>query len=333
MQLTPDQRTLVLVIAGVLVLIIIGVMVWQRRREEDIGEQRLTKYQETSFASFAEAEAEGQDKKKKNQPSGMTLALDGMVSKSKFGQQWRQQLARADLKMTVGEYFASHFFAAAVFALISYFVVFQFQVVMAILAAFAGLIAPRIYVNRLTADRLTKFEQQLPDTLSLWVNSLRSGYSVLQAMEAISKDSPEPTSTEFRRVVQEVQLGIDMDDALKHLLERIESEDLDLVLTAVTIQREVGGNLAEIMEVIGGTIRERIKLKGEIAVLTAQGRITGYLISFLPIILALFLNSVNPSYMGDLFTNRACGWPMIGVGLALIGIGSALIQKIMDIEM
>jgi tight adherence protein B len=226
-----------------------------------------------------------------------------------------------------------HILAMIGFFAASYFVIFGGQMVMSILAAFIGFFAPRIYVARETSNRLIKFEEQLPDTLSLWVNALRSGYSVMQSMEAIARDSPEPTATEFKRVVQEVQLGIDMDDALEHLLNRVESEDLDLVVTAVNIQREVGGNLAEILEVIGATIRERIKLKGEIRVLTSQGRITGYLISFLPIGLALFLNAANPSYMGQMFENRLCGWPMLGAGLALIGIGTAVIQKIIDIEM
>src|SRR5258707_13624778 len=104
-----------------------------------------------------------------------------------------------------------------------------------------------------------------------------------QGNVAISRDAPEPTATEFKRVVQEVQLGIDVEDALEHLLNRVESDDLDLVVTAVNIQREVGGNLAEILETISHTIRERVKLKGEIRVLTSQGRMTGYLISGLPI--------------------------------------------------
>jgi tight adherence protein B len=129
-----------------------------------------------------------------------------------------------------------------------------------------------------------------------------------------------------------VQLGIDMEDAFAHLLNRMESEDLDLVITAVNIQREVGGNLAEILDVISHTIRERIKLKGEIRVLTAQGRITGYIISALPILLALFLYGINREYMANLFENRMCGWPLLGIGLALIGIGMALIQKIVDID-
>jgi tight adherence protein B len=151
-------------------------------------------------------------------------------------------------------------------------------------------------------------------------------------MEAIAKESPQPTAVEFRRVVQEVQLGVPMQDALGHLMGRVPSDDLDLVNTAVNIQREVGGNLAEILESISHTIRDRIKLKGEIGVLTAQGRITGWLLSLLPIVLTIFLYLVSPSYMKNLIENRMCGWPMLGCGLGLIGTGAAIIQKIVNIQ-
>src|SRR5207248_556307 len=150
---------------------------------------------------------------------------------------------------------------------------------------------------------------------------------VMQALEAISREAPEPSSAEIHRVVMEVQLGIPMEDALAHLLARMPSDDLDLIITAVNIQREVGGNLAEILEVISHTIRERIKLKGEIRVLTAQGRITGYMIGGLPIVLALFLLAVNRAYMSQLFEDKLCGWPLIGIGLGMIGIGTAVIQR------
>jgi len=172
----------------------------------------------------------------------------------------------------------------------------------------------------------------LPDNLNMWVNGLRSGYSVLQAVEAIAKEAPEPTATEFKRVVKEVQLGISMEEAFGHLLERMPGDDLDLVITAVNIQREVGGNLAEILEVISHTIRERIKLKGEIRVLTAQGRVTGYIIGSLPILLLIFLMMVNPEYVGQLFENRLCGWPMLGCGATMISTGFMVIQRIVDIE-
>ena len=282
--------------------------------------------------SYLELEETPEDKPAEKKSSALQERLDSLVSERSFGKKWRQQLSRADLKLTVSEYAAVHVISMFGFFALGYFVLFGQQIVMAIVSGFVGFFAPRIYVSRLTSSRLITFENQLPDTLGLWVNALRSGYSVLQSMEAISRDAPEPTATEFKRVVQEVQLGIDNEDALEHLLNRVESEDLDLVITAVNIQREVGGNLAEILDVISHTIRERIKLKGEIRVLTAQGRITGYLISFLPIILALFLYTINPGYMGNLFENRVCGWPLLGIGLALIGIGFAIVQKIVDID-
>jgi tight adherence protein B len=258
--------------------------------------------------------------------------LNRALGEGRRGQAMRGQLERANVKLTVAEYYVSHIAASAGIFTLAFLFFARGDLVFSTIAGVVGFFVPRFMVNRMINQRLHAFESQLPDTLSLWVNALRSGFSVMQAMEAIAKDAPEPTMTEFRRVVKEVQLGIDMEDALEHLLNRIQSEDLDLVVTAVNIQREVGGNLAEILEVISHTIRERIKLKGEIRVLTSQGRITGYLISFLPISLAFFLNFASPGYMGPMFSDRRCGWPMMGVGLALIGIGTAVIQKIVDIE-
>jgi tight adherence protein B len=244
-------------------------------------------------------------------------------------QKWRNQLARADLKLTVGEYAALHAISMAGSFLLG---TALFNPITGGVLGIAGFFFPRFYVSRKQSQRLHGFEGQLPDTLSLWVNALRSGYSVMQSMEAIAKESPEPTSVEFRRVVQEVQLGIPMEDALEHLLRRMPSEDLDLVNTAVNIQREVGGNLAEILDSIAHTIRDRIKLKGEIRVLTSQGRITGWVISMLPVVLTIFLYIVSPSYMGLMIKNRMCGWPMLGCGLGLIATGAAIIQKIVNID-
>jgi tight adherence protein B len=316
--------------AVLLAIIILVVGIRSVRSERNLLEDRLGRIDQAGYQSFLDIEDDKPEKEDK--PSALEKAIDSAIADRPFAQKWRQQLARADLKLTVAEFAALHIIAMIGFFVIAYFLLFRGQLVMAVLASFVGFFAPRIYVARATAMRLQKFEAQLPDTLGLWVNALRSGYSVLQSMEAIAKDAPEPTSTEFKRVVQEVQLGIDLEDALEHMLNRVESEDFDLVITAVNIQREVGGNLAEILDVISHTIRERIKLKGEIRVLTAQGRITGYLISFLPIVLALFLMMINPNYMGNLFENRACGWPMLGIGLALIGIGTAVVQKIVDID-
>jgi tight adherence protein B len=325
-------QILIIAIAAIVALVVIVWGIRSVRSEKDLLEERLVSIDATGQQFTLDLTEDELEPTRDRNNSAIREKLDNVISDRPFAQRWKQQLARADLKLKVSEFAALHVvFAVAGFA-VGYVVLFSGSIVLSIVAGFVGFFLPRLYVGRRIQSRLVKFENQLPDTLSLWVNALRSGYSVPQAMEAISRDAPEPTSTEFRRVVQENQLGIDMNDALAHLLNRVESEDLDLVITAVNIQREVGGNLAEILEVIGHTIRERIKIKGEIRVLTSQGRITGYLISGLPIVLALFLYVINPSYMGGMFENRTCGWPMLGIGLALIGIGMALVQKIVDID-
>ncbi|MGB7341853.1 MAG: type II secretion system F family protein [Phototrophicaceae bacterium] len=334
-----------LIIGGVVALVLVGggiaFFVFRSRDKSELDErlESIENYDDFNdvLASYEEAQAEADAQFEESasvleQSRNLLAPVNSALSDRQWGQSVRAKLTRADLKLTVAEYAASHFVGAVGGFVIGFVFLAGGDILFSSLFGVVGFFAPRFIVNRRVNQRLIAFENQLADTLGLWVNALRSGYSVLQSMEAISKDAPEPTATEFERVVREVQLGIDMPDALQHLLDRIESEDLDLVVTAVNIQREVGGNLAEILDVISGTIRERIKLKGEIRVLTSQGRITGYLISFLPIGLAAFLNFASPGYMGEMFSNRLCGWPLLGVGMALIGMGTAIIQKIIDIE-
>lgn len=323
--------SLPVIIGGVLVIVVgIVAVISIRGQNTSVVEERLGRYADYQFLPQVETDDNKREKEKKQ--SALTQRLDTVLSTRNFGKKWKVELARADLRLTVAEFAAAHVISAIGLGAFAYFVLFPQQIVMAIITAAVGIFVPRFYVSYKKNRRLTQFETQLPDILGLWVNSLRSGYSTMQSMEAISKEAPNPSSQEFRRVVQEVQLGLPQEQALAHLLERMPSEDLDLIITAVNIQREVGGNLAEILEVISHTIRERIKLKGEVRVLTAQGRITGYLISGLPIVLGLFLKVINPGYMDNLFTDRLCGWPMIAVGLTMIGIGTAVIQRIVDIE-
>lgn len=316
--------------AGLLavIILVVGVVSIRSKRKQEI-EDRLGRYATSEYSDVMVAGA-GSDTAAADEVNAIAKKLDEAMADREFAQKWRVQLSRADLKLTVTEFIALHFISAVGFALMGT-LLFQTPILGGV-AGIAGFFAPRFYVSRKQGKRLIMFEGQLPDTLSLWVNALRSGYSVLQSMEAIAKEAPEPTATEFRRVVQEAQLGVPMQDALDHLHSRMPSEDLDLVNTAVNIQREVGGNLAEILEVIGHTIRERIRLKGEIRVLTSQGRITGWVISLLPVLLTILLYFISPNYMGGMVRSRMCGWPMLGCGLGLIGTGMAVIQKIVDIK-
>jgi tight adherence protein B len=193
-------------------------------------------------------------------------------------------------------------------------------------------------VKRQQTVRLNKFNDQLSDMLNLMVNGLRAGYSTMQAMEAVSRELPVPISDEFHRVVQEMQIGIPMEKALDNLLRRIPSDDLDFVITAINVQREVGGNLSEILDTISFTIRERVRIKGEIRVMTAQVRTSGTVLSLIPVFLSLALWFISPEYIGTFFTESSvlpqplCGIIAVTAIIGMITAGYFVMMKIADIE-
>ena len=156
----------------------------------------------------------------------------------------------------------------------------------------------------------------------------------MQAMEAISKEMPAPICDEFRRVVQEMQLGIPMENALANLYRRIPSEDLDFVITAINVQREVGGNLAEFMDVITYTIRERIRIKGDISALTAQAMYSGRALAIMPVGLLCILWFLNRSYVMEFFNKATilCGVGALGASVVLITIGYVVMTRIANVE-
>jgi len=240
-----------------------------------------------------------------------------------------RELAMADLKLTASEFGLIQIGAVLVFFLAG-FAIFR-QALIALPVGVVGYFAPRWYVKFRQGQRLKAFNDQLPDTIMLLANSLRSGYSLTQSMELISKEVPAPMSVEFGRVVREIGLGLSLEAALANLVRRIASDDLDLMVTAISVQHEVGGNLAQILDIIGHTIRERIRIQGEVRAITAMQRGAGLIISILPIALAGVLFMINPSYMGELFT-FPCGWPLVGIGLFGIVTGFIIIRKIVQIE-
>jgi len=197
---------------------------------------------------------------------------------------------------------------------------------------------PRFWLNRRKNSRLNAFNKQLPDTITLIANALRAGSSFLQAIEMVVRETRPPISTEFGRVIREVNLGLPFDQALENMVRRVRSDDLELMATAISIQHTVGGNLAEILDSIAFTIRERVRIKGEIRVLTAQQRISGYVVAFLPIGLSLFLFVVAPTFFEPMFDQEVnilgipAGMVIIGLGAISMLIGFLLIRRIVDIE-
>lgn len=175
------------------------------------------------------------------------------------------------------------------------------------------------------------FERQLPDTLTLLSTSLRAGYSLLQAVEAVAAEAPQPTAREFGRAIAEARLGRPVVDTMQAVADRMRSEDFKWAVMAIEIQREVGGNLAEVLQTVADTMRQRNRLKGEIRALTAEGRLSAIVLALLPIVLFAFLFTTNRGYLEPLFSETA-GLIAIGVGLALMGAGIYWLKKIVDIE-
>lgn len=190
---------------------------------------------------------------------------------------------------------------------------------------------PFLMVKMRTEKRMKEFNRQLGDALVLISNSLRTGYSFLQAVDMVSREMRPPISIEFSRTLKEMNLGVVTEDALGNMAKRIDSEDLDLVLTAVLIQRQVGGNLSEVLDNIARTIRERVRIRGDIKTLTAQGRISGYVVSFLPVGVGLLIYVMNPDYMTLLFTHPIGRLMLVAGGVSQL-IGIMLIRRIVDIE-
>jgi tight adherence protein B len=202
---------------------------------------------------------------------------------------------------------------------------------LALVGGLSGALLPRLYLLGRQRSRLARFNAQIADALVLTANSLKAGYSFLQAMEITAREMQPPISTEFARALKEMNLGMPTEEALEAAAKRIGSDDFDLVVTAVIIQRQVGGNLARILENIAETIRERVRIKGEIKTLTAQGRISGLIITLLPVGIGLFILAVNPGYLQTLFIHPL-GKLMLGLGFAGQIFGMLVIRKIVDIE-
>jgi tight adherence protein B len=262
--------------------------------------------------------------------SAFTQSIDQAVAGRGFAHNISTQLARANLKLTPGEYLMLTVTSVLGTGVLAY-VIMHKNIIMVFGGLVLGFFLPRFYVKYRQNKRLKDFNGQLGDAINLLANGLRSGYSLLQAMDAVAREMPAPMSEEFQRVVREIGLGISNERAMNNMLRRIPSDDLDLMITAINVQHEVGGNLAEILETISHTIRERIRIKGEIRVLTAQGMISGYVISFLPLGLGLILYAMNPIYIGAMF-QEPCGWAMIATGTISTTIGYIAIRKIVNIE-
>jgi tight adherence protein B len=291
------------------------------RSSEDAVEERLEQY----ATRAADEAGDGAGRAGRSALDG----LEDMISGRGFAANIREDLARADLKLRVAE-----FLVITAMSMVGCFLLARLifgTPLLGLVFGVVGFFLPRLYVGIRRRRRLTAFNDQLGDTITLLANSLRSGFSIVQSMETVAQQLPDPIAAEFHRVTQEIGLGLHYEQALDNMLRRVPSDDLDLLITAINIQGKVGGNLAEILDTIGHTIRERVRIKGEIRVLTAQQMISGYILTALPVVLGLVLYLINKTYIGRMFGDP-CGWIMMGVAAVMITIGFLIIRKIVDIE-
>ena len=268
--------------------------------------------------------------------------LNRVVEQRDFGANLARDIARADLKLKPGEFMA--IWAGVVATVPMLFLILGLALkplaspVALLIGAIVGFFLPRLWLGRRRASRLKAFNKQLPDTITLIANALRAGSSFLQAIEMVVREAMPPVTTEFGRVVREVNLGLAFDVALENMVRRVRSDDLELMATAITIQHQVGGNLAEILDSIAFTIRERVRIKGEIQTLTAQQRLSGYVVAGMPIGLMGVLFVIAPKFMQPMFDNPPgilglpAGLIVLGIGGFFMLIGFILIQRIVAIE-
>ena len=269
-------------------------------------------------------------------------SLNKAVENRDFWANIARDIARADLHLKPSEFlgiWAGSIVGVPLFMfLLSAFLPALRNPLFLLIGIVIGFFLPRFWLARRRNGRLGAFNKQLPDTITLIANALRAGSSFLQAIELVVRETRPPISIEFARVIREVNLGLPFDQALENMVRRVRSDDLELMATAIAIQHQVGGNLAEILDSIAFTIRERIRIKGEIRTLTAQQRLSGYVVAGLPIGLAGFLFVAAPGFMDPMFDSRAsliglpAGVIVLALGGVMMFIGFMIIRKIVDIE-
>lgn len=297
-------------------LFFLGLITISQRRHESV--QRLEAYARPVFARTDE------------EPSGGLLGMvDRWINRRGYGAKISRMLAQADLKMTVGEYFVIHVALFVVGLALGPFV-FGSQAGSLILAMLL-LLAPQVYIMSAQQKRMRAFNEQLPAALDSVSNSLRGGYGLVQAMTLVSSELPPPMSTEFKRVVTEIGYGLSYDLAFKNMLRRNMSADLSMVVTAIEINLEVGGNLSVILDNIGSIIRDRVRIQGQIMAYTAMTRFSALVLTGLPFGLAAILFLVNRPYIMLLFTT-SMGLTMLAIAGVMLAIGALILRKISKID-
>jgi tight adherence protein B len=269
-----------------------------------------------------------------NEPSILTRATETAVSfvdrnvskNARFGT--RESLEQAGLRLKQADFILLVCCIGVTAGVVGFIAGgFFLGLLFLVLTPFSAMLFLKIMANR----RRAKFEGQLADTLQMLAGGLRAGHSLLRAIDAVAQEAEVPTSEEFARLVNESRLGRDLKDSMLDAARRLKSEDFDWTAQAIEIHREVGGNLAEVLDQVGETIRERSEIKGQVKSLSAEGKLSAYILIALPVGMFVYLSAANPAYMGALYSNLL-GWIMVGVSVVLLALGSFWLSRVVKIK-
>lgn len=307
-----------------------GFLTWRNRR-------LLARRLETQVGADALAQVRASRQEERERWASIALATDlaRRLRQSSLGAFVQTRLTRAGLAMQPARFIQLQGMAAVVAALVGW-TLFRSggsmaQLLVATVVGALGFATPLIVLNHLEKRRLAAFERQLPQVIDSMAGTLQAGSSLPQAMEITAREMPPPISVEFSRVLREMELGLSLTDSLSNMQDRVRSADLVLMNSAIAIQQRVGGDLAGIFRAISHTVRERLRIRGDIQVLTAQGRYSTYIITALPILLFLWLWATNRPYISQLFL-PGITQVMFGVGIVGIALGYFAMKKIVSIE-
>jgi tight adherence protein B len=321
--------TAALCILGSIVLALVGVQQAAASPREGM-DRRLGRLMGESLGN--DWQAMGVAEGLRQHREGSVPVIGSLIRGKDWVQAAAEDLERADLRLTVSEFVGLRVFAAGVFGGVVFLILGSpIGLIVGLPAAIVGWLLPRFYLGFAKNKRLRKLEGQLPDALSMLGNSLKAGFGLMQSMDLASRELSHPLSTDIRRLMHDINVGMQTDEALTQFAKRSHSADVDIVVTAMLIQQSTGGNLAEILETVGHTMRERNRIRGEIKTLTTQQTLTGFIIGALPIVIALGISVVNPDYIRPLYTTLP-GYVMLAGAAVMETFGVIVIKKILAIE-
>lgn len=291
---------------------------------------RITNNRIKAFIPYTPKAADVEDKKQKKK---MFQTLLSTFSRAfvgvKFSQQTEKNLEQAGSTIKLEEFFVLRLLSAVGICIFLFLLGLPWY--LSLVTLVIGFIIPDLYMKRKGKKRINLLSYQLVESLGTMSNSLRAGFSFGQAMQLIGKEMPDPIGPEFDRVVREIGMGIPMETVFQNLLSRLPNKELEVVIQAILAQQKSGGNLAELFDTMEDTIRGRIRILEELKTLTAQGKMSSWIITALPIVLGFYLNFVNPDFFRPMFA-YPLGWALLSIGSVSLVIGWILIQKIVRIE-